>query len=61
MDEERIMKIYLAIYTVTINGERNVEFSYDDPNIQILSEDDPRYSFCFVFIRRGVQLDLDEI
>lgn len=32
----------LAIYTVTINGIRNVEFSYDDPNIQIFSEDDPR-------------------
>ena len=34
--------IRLAIYAVTINGERNVEFSYDDPNIQILAEDDPR-------------------
>ncbi|CAF4645486.1 unnamed protein product [Rotaria socialis] len=32
----------LTIYAVTINGERNVKFSYDDPNIQILSDDDPR-------------------
>ena len=34
--------IDLAIYTVTINGEKNVEFSYDDPNMQIFAEDDPR-------------------
>jgi hypothetical protein len=34
--------IHSAIYAVTINGERNVEFSYDDPNMQIFAEDDPR-------------------
>ena len=31
-----------VIYGVTINGERNVEFSYDDPNMQIFSSEDPR-------------------
>jgi hypothetical protein len=36
--------IHSAIYAVTINGERNVEFSYDDPNMQIFAEDDPRWS-----------------
>jgi len=38
-----LLKKYLAIYAVTINGERNVEFSYDDPNMQIFLEDDPRW------------------
>lgn len=41
-NKEKTIRKYLAIYTVTINGERNVEFSYDDPNMQICSEDDPR-------------------
>lgn len=41
-DARRMTSIYLAIYTVTINGERNVNFSYDDPNMQIFAEDDPR-------------------
>jgi len=40
--KRKTIESYLAIYTVTINGERNVEFSYDDPNMQIFSEDDPR-------------------
>ena len=31
-----------VIYGVTINGERNIEFSYDDPNMQIFSSEDPR-------------------
>ncbi|CAF0780491.1 unnamed protein product [Adineta ricciae] len=42
----------LTIYAVTINGERNVEFSYDDPNMQTFLEDDPRRDLSSVLKRQ---------
>lgn len=43
ISRSNVQILCLAIYAVTINGERNVEFSYDDPNMQMLAEDDPRW------------------